>query len=567
MQKKVSKYLLHLLILPLFSILVAFTTIEPALAWSDLGYLHNGNMDQGWVNDPNYDTTQNNMPSGWSPNPGAAPGWKRETATYINSCCSAKHSGAYFSGDSAIYQTFAVTPGATYRIFGRDKRWSDRSGPAISWQFGTGAKTDQLLYYSQAPNSQTWYYIQFDVVATDATMTLWLDAWTNSQTGSTDPNDLYFDDMSVIMISPPPPTPTPTPTPPPPTPVPTVLPNPTWTINAIPVDSNGNVVTIVPVRFFYTIWPPSPLVWTEDTATTGTHTRTITIGPGGYSNTAAYVGLESDTGSIINDTEIAYQPYGSPPNSLITYARYWNPPTWDARFDRFLPSGTYDVRYIVPVPQPQVTSLMIGPNTTEGAVGVPTATYGVSGLRADDPMPANSGRNYYNSLNITPHVTGDSTGVNVSLVGMALTQTSVTFGSNKLQDLKNSADANNGAVLIYANKNTTHTAGPVAGTGVGQSGCATYNFCAGNYYAYFNGIWSGPILSGGYTGTIPTTSTNTTDNAIFVNKGATSAPPGDTQFTVRLFSKLASRRWGTYSYLRADVGGIETSTAMTPITP
>lgn len=553
----ISKYLVCLLILPLF-ILTAFASVKPALAWTDVGPLVNGNFDQGWVNDPNYDSAQNNIPSGWSPDAGTSRGWKRETGTYINSCCSAKHSGAFGTDDSSIWQTFSVTPGAVYRIFGRSKRFNERSADAISYQFGTGARTDELLYFTHPPSSQEWYYFQFDVEATASPMTLWLNGWTNPYTGSSEPNDVYFDDVSVIKIADPPPPPSPTPTPTP-TPAPTVLPTPTWVINAIPVDYSGNPVTFIPVRLFYAIWPPNPLTWIEDTAAAGTHTRTISITNDVWTS-GAYIGLESATGSVVDDTSIVYTPYGSPPNSLIHYSTYFNPPTWMAKFNRDLPSGTYNLRFIVPVPPPLLGSLIIGPNTNDSAVGAPPATYWVSGLRADDPaLPANSGQNYMNSLNITPHITGVGNGDNITLAGAAFTQSTVSFtGGSKLQDLKTSADANNGLVLIYANKDTVHTAGPTAGTGPGQSGCPTYNFCAGRHYFYYpNGSWQW----------VDSYYKFSSGNEIAVRQGANSREPLDVQFSVRLYQPLDSRTWGTYGYVRDFVSGAETATAMTPIAP
>lgn len=184
------------------------------------------------------------------------------------------------------------------------------------------------------------------------------------------------------------------------------------------------------------------------------------------------------------------------------------------------------------------------------------ATYTQTGLRSDDPVvPSNTGSNFYNPITVTQNVNDNGNPNNIILVGTAFTQTSVGFGgASKLGDLKASADANKGFILFYANTNTSHTAGPQAGTGVGQSGCLSYNFCAGKYYVYYNnGTWNIITNASGYT----------SPGELYAGVDAYTAPPITPVFDVTFYKNLGSRTWGTYGYLM-DNNGTETSTSLTP---
>lgn len=206
-----------------------------------------------------------------------------------------------------------------------------------------------------------------------------------------------------------------------------------------------------------------------------------------------------------------------------------------------------DVAVDVAVPTPTLIPPTLGALYIKAGVGAVTsgATYSLTGLRSDDPVSP-SGSNYYNPITVTQNVAGDSS--NISLVGTAFTQnTVITFGSNKLADLQTSANLNKGFILLYANKNAT------VKTGSGNT--TNYNLLATKYYVYYNNTWNGPYDPGQWY---------ISTNEFYAKVDASTTPPNAPKFEVTLYKNLGSRTWGTYGYLRDQIG-VEYSASLTPI--
>ncbi len=123
-----------------------------------------------------------------------------------------KHSGSYsmkLSGDNnygsggsgGIFQTIAVEKGARYVISGYSYRFYSKSADSIGIQFNSGGIGWYPLYGLHG--TQGWYRfsIQVDAPADAIVVKVYLKGENNPSDITKTPNDVYFDDISVDLIS------------------------------------------------------------------------------------------------------------------------------------------------------------------------------------------------------------------------------------------------------------------------------------------------------------------------------------------------------------------------------
>ncbi len=218
-----------------------------------------------------------------------------------------------------------------------------------------------------------------------------------------------------------------------------------------------------------------------------------------------------------------------------------------------------------PLAQPPPASLgvlNVVPDTATLAVQGPA--YGRTGLRI-----AESGSNFYNAIQVTQKAQNATTS-NVSLVGSAFAAAPPVGGKayihsiegdDPLGILKTRADSTSGFILIYAANNTTQGSGPTPGTSAGQSGCATYNFCASKYYAYkgatAGGSWLVPVGFVTAAGDVGDEFGTSGTGAVIVPRTSTK-PEAGPNFSTTLYTSIGNKSWTTYGYLM-NVNGEERS--------
>lgn len=264
-------------------------------------------------------------------------------------------------------------------------------------------------------------------------------------------------------------------------------------------------------------------------------------------------------------------------------------PTPNATADLGNPSDAFGsaTSYTCPVPDPSFTTsatntgLKIMANNVDVPAGLSTGTYTRSGLRSTDKSltSSQSAGNYYNSLTLTSFVQSNMTDTlrldNVGLVGAAYANSATT--PSDLATLKSRVDASNGFILLYANANIAMVGvGPAAGTADGQSGCATYNFCPGKYYVYFNGAWNRFTLTTDYRYPVGCNDGSTTGGTPCTFKVKAKVPPAIISpprarvaaeaptFDITLFKNLGSKKWKTYGYIENYYSGNEIMSSITP---
>lgn len=210
---------------------------------------------------------------------------------------------------------------------------------------------------------------------------------------------------------------------------------------------------------------------------------------------------------------------------------------------------------------PTPGTLNIVPDTADSPAGTALGTYGVSGLRSNDPnVTSGSGSNYYNSLTITQGLSSNATSENVALVGTAFTSKTSAPANNTLYELTRSAYADTGFVLLYANK--AKTVNYCGGTLPSSCTTTSQSFTANKYYVYFKGSWS---AGGNTNGGQPYSNTS---QGLYVNMSSIPTfPTGPTFSRVRLFQPIGNHTWGTYGYVMDSTSGGETAQAINPPTP
>lgn len=210
---------------------------------------------------------------------------------------------------------------------------------------------------------------------------------------------------------------------------------------------------------------------------------------------------------------------------------------------------------LTPPPPPSLGVLNVVPDTKTAIppASVEAQAYGRTGLRGI-ASEGFVGSNFYNALEIKPKVINASSST-VDLIGAAFAAAPPgggkayihsIEGDDAIAILKSRATSSNGFVLIYAVNNATQASGPTPGTGAGQSGCTTYNFCADKYYVYFNGGWnlSEPL--------IPYNRSDLGLRVMIPSDNPTPAIPP--VFSATLYSTIGNHNWTTYSYYMARNG-------------
>lgn len=132
--------------------------------------------------------------------------WQRETTIKHGGNLSVKYSG----GDGGHYQQFDVVQDATYKISGYSFRYYNKSADWIGLQHGgtplDGTSRDWYNLYATNHPTQRWDLFEIIVIPTSPQLTLYLKGKNDPNDNTSDSNDVYFDDISVVQTLPPPPT-------------------------------------------------------------------------------------------------------------------------------------------------------------------------------------------------------------------------------------------------------------------------------------------------------------------------------------------------------------------------
>lgn len=320
-------------------------------------------------------------------------------------------------------------------------------------------------------------------------------------------------------------------------------------VSGIVTDSNGNPIVGVTINQGVTNPLPGPnqecLIGTATTGADGRYT---------YPSASSISSIPAGQGFCLRPP--AVPGYLSPPNPASYECQkaggYFNPDACGLNVD-LTPDNAYNFVYTPISLSPNLGALKINANTTEGAKGTTDgATYGITGLRANDPnlLAGTSGSNFFNSLSITQTTDAVANPSNVKLVGVAFTESGAAAPANNsnLQTLMSSAEQNRGFIMIYA-----FCAGQASCMAAGQT------FTAGTFSVYYGGTNTWKL-------NLQPVSTDPADFTNILVVKMNSVPDLSTNFPTfiaTLYQQLGSRTWGTYGYL-LDNNNNEKSVSLNP---